>query len=185
MGFMSNFRKRATIAVAWLVTASWAGAQKFEIPDWESSVAFDLLSSQAAVRPGDRFEVALVATIDPGYHLYGPEEKKPSRTEVSPGGEAVSFGDASFPPSTQRELEGLGTYYLYEGKVAIRIPTTVEKDAPVGEEIPISVKVNYQVCTDFACSAPTSKLLSLTLPVVPAGSKVERTHQDLFSTKIS
>jgi hypothetical protein len=167
-----------------LSTGVWAG-QKIEVPDWKNAVAFELVSSQEPARPGDRLELAVVAQIEPGYHLYGPEENKPSRTEISPEGEGLAFGEVRFPPSIERDLLGLGTYHLYEGHIAIRIPLTVEKDVPVGQDIPVSVKVHYQVCTDFACSAPTSKTLELPLPVGPADAPVERQHESVFAEKSS
>ncbi len=90
-------------ACALVAAASVLAAEQIEIPDWESSVQFRLVTSQQPIRPGDSFEVALVAEIEEGYHLYGPEEPYPSRTEVSVSGENLEVGDPSYPPVETRE----------------------------------------------------------------------------------
>ena len=162
--------------------ASGLGPQTIEIPDWENSVRFLLVASQDAVRPGDALELAVVAEIDPGYHLYGPEERKPSRTEVLVETELLRSDQPVFPPVITRDLVGLGEFDLYEGKIAIRIPVTVEELAAAENEISVNVRVNYQVCTDSACSAPTNTTLSLGLPVVGAGESVESLYPDIFES---
>ena len=115
------------ILVVLLSSSAVVGAQNFEIPDWENSVKFALVASQKPVRPGDNFELALVAYIEDGYHLYGPEEQEPSRTDVAVQGIDLSSGEPEYPPAIRRELSGLGEYDLYEGQVAIRVPVTLQK----------------------------------------------------------
>ena len=171
------------LAVLVLFAGSFALAQQIEIPDWESSVRFELVASQEPVRPGDTLELVVLVEIEPGYHLYGPEEKKPNRTEVSVSGELIKPGEPIFPPVVTRDLSGLGTYDLYEGKIAIRIPLAVEKSAAEGKPVRVDVKINYQVCTDVACSAPTDKTLSLKLPVAAKGAAVEKRHRGILDSK--
>ncbi len=176
---------KAFLTLGILVAAgtSLVSGQAIQIPDWDNSVRFELVASQDAVHPGDNLELAVVAEIVPGYHLYGPEERKPSRTEVSLEGELIGSDQPVFPPVVTRNLLGLGEYNLYEGKIAIRIPVSVEEGAGLRQEIPIDVRVNYQVCTDSACSAPTKQTLSLVLRIVEEGTAVAATHVDIFSSK--
>jgi len=171
------------MTVAFVAAASQLGGQEILVPDWENSVRFELVASQDAVHPGDHFELAVVAEIDPGYHLYGPEERKPSRTEVSVEGELIRSDQPVFPPVIRRDLAGLGEYDLYEGRIAIRMPVSLGEEAALRREMPVNVRVNYQVCTDQACSAPTNTTLSLALPVVEEGAAVEATHGDIFDSK--
>ena len=154
-------------------------APQFQVPDWENSVAFQLVASQEPVRPGDEFKIALVAEIQEGYHLYGPEEAYPSATEVSVSGDGIEAGDPSYPAVEKRELSGLGTYDLYEGTIAISVPVTMLKDAS-GERHEIVATVNYQVCTDYACSAPTSDEIKLELTAGPVGAAVTTKHPEIF-----
>lgn len=166
------------------LTAAAALAQHVEVPDWENSVRFELITSQDPVRPGDELEVAVLAEIDPGYHLYGPRERKPSRTQVAVlSGQALAAGEPTFPPVVTRDLSGLGKFDLYEGRIAIRIPISVAGDASEGDVVPVDVRINYQVCTDVACSAPTNKTLSLQLAVAGKGDAVEKRHRDVFDSK--
>jgi DsbC/DsbD-like thiol-disulfide interchange protein len=156
--------------------------KKIEIPDWNNAVRFELVTSQSPVRPGDSFELALLADIQEGYHLYGPEEPEPTRTAVSVKSVALKAGKASYPPPARRELEGLGAYNLYEGSVAIRVPVTLSREFK-GKTLEAPVEVAYQLCTDFACSAPTTKVVSASLPTAALGSDVKKLHPAVFQKK--
>ena len=161
------------------LVAGAAHAQIPEIPDWDGAARFELVSSQSAVRPGDRFEIAVVAELEPGYHLYGPEEPPPTGTVVEFQESAAFQPDAvSYPAPIRRDLSGLGEFDLYEGRVAIRVPLT--SGAADSGTTEASVLVKYQLCTDNACSAPTSTTLSLDLPLARAGSSVNALHADIF-----
>lgn len=177
--------KARTIASILVVVAlgATALATQFEIPDWDDAVHFQVLASQDKVRPGDAFELALVATIRPGYHLYGPEEPAPSRTVVSvPDGEHLDAGEASYPAPIRRDLSGLGEFDLYEGEVAIRVPVQAAKSLSPGQQT-ASVEVDYQICTDYACSAPASDTFTIELEAVAAGASIEKQHPDIFESK--
>jgi Thiol:disulfide interchange protein DsbD, N-terminal len=163
-----------------IVIAPFALAQQVEIPDWENAVRFDLVSSQEPVRPGDSFELALIAEIQPGYHLYGPKEAAPSRTKVSLDAGSLKAGEIVYPPVLRRDLSGMGEFDLYEGRIAVRIPVSLAKD-PAGGELKASVDVDYQLCTDFACSAPTSDKFSIQIPRGKAGDAVKKLYPDIFT----
>jgi hypothetical protein len=177
---------RHVIAALLAVFSSTAFAQfetrKIEIPDWENAVRFEVVASQAPVRPGDAFELAVVADIEPGYHLYGPEEPEPTRTEVHVQPGALKPGKTIYPPVIHRELEGLGAYNLYEGSISVRIPVTLPPNFQ-GKNVDALVEVGYQLCTDFACSAPTTKTLSTSLNAGAPGAKVEKLHPNIFLKK--
>ncbi len=175
-------KRQTCISLILALAAGVVAAQQFEIPDWDGSVKFELIASQQPIRPGDGFEVAVVVDIEEGYHLYGPDEPEPSRTEVAVSGDNVKVGEPSFPPAVTRDLSGLGTYDLYEGSVAIRIPVTLSADAVPGKQS-IRADVRYQICTDFACSAPASEELELALTAAAPGAEVETLYPGIFETK--
>ena len=179
---MTRRRLGSSIAAA-LLLASVGAAQTIDVPDWKNAVRFHLVASQDGARPRDHLELAVVAEIEPGYHLYGPEERKPSRTELLVQASQMEFDTPVFPPVVTRDLAGLGEYDLYEGKIAIRVPARVGGNAVPGQPVPIEVRVNYQVCTDQACSAPTHIVLALSLPVVGEGAAVRATYPDIFESK--
>ena len=127
-------------------------------------------------------KIALVAEIEEGYHLYGPEEAYPSATEVSVEGEHLEFGEPAYPPVEKRELSGLGTYDLFEGSIAIQIPVNLSDAGTAGEHV-FKATVNYQVCTDYACSAPTSDELEITVAGGAVGDDVNEQHPEIFESK--
>lgn len=156
-----------------------AASQEIDIPDWENAVKFDLVASQSPVRPGDRLEIAVLAELDPGYHLYGPEEAFPTATSVElVEGSVFEAGEPHYPPPIRRDLSGLGEYDLYEGELAIRIPVSARVEG--ADRVAAEVLLRYQLCTDNACSAPTSTVLSLELPVGDAGVPVRKLHRSVF-----
>jgi hypothetical protein len=170
------------ITVLVLASASAGAQRKIQIPNWEKAVTFEVLSSQEPVRPGDSFELAVVAAIEEGYHLYGPDEPEPTRTRITVVGDTLRSPKTVYPPPIRRELSGLGEYDLYEGEVVVRVPVTLAK-THTASTVPASLKVEYQLCTDFACSAPTSKMLELELTGAKAGSAVKQLRPDVFSKK--
>lgn len=165
--------------IVMLLATTTVSAQNFEIPDWDNSVKFELVASQDPIRPGDEFELALVAYIEDGYHLYGPEEQEPSRTKVGVDGDDLTSGEPDYPPVIRRELSGLGEYDLYEGQIAIRIPVTLAKTAKAGSR-EARLYVDYQICTDYACSAPTSDELVLQLETAETAAEIQPLYPDIF-----
>ena len=181
---MQSGRISSLIIILTLSISSGAlvGAQDYGFPDWENSVAFDLLVSQKPVRPGDSFELALVAYIKDGYHLYGPEEQEPSRTQVAVEGGGLISGEPEYPPTIRRELTGLGEYELYEDHVAIRVPMKLKSHAQIGSR-KARLTVLYQICTDYSCSAPTSDELVIALETAESDAKVQLLYPSIFTEK--
>jgi hypothetical protein len=62
------------------------------------------------------------------------------------------------------------------------VPLTLDKTANT-EEHALLATVNYQVCTDFACSAPTSDELSIVVPGGTVDAKVAKQHPEIFEQK--
>lgn len=172
-------RRLMLSALLLALSGGLAAGQAPMIPDWENAAKFELVASQSPVRHGDQLEVAVVAELDEGYHLYGPEEAFPTATvvELVEGG-AFESGEPAYPPPIRRDLSGLGEYDLYEGTVAIRIPVTSVLER--GRSADAEVLVRYQLCTDNACSAPTSTTLELSLPTARAGAPVKELHSEIF-----
>lgn len=175
-------RRLVLSGLVWTASGSVAAAlasQAPAIPDWDNAAKFELVASQSPVRPGDRIEVAVIAELEEGYHLYGPEEAFPTATAVElVDGGAFQAGEPAYPTPIRRDLSGLGEYDLYEGRVAIRIPVTSVFEK--GRSADAEVLVRYQLCTDNACSAPTSTTLELSLPAAATGSAVTQLHSDIF-----
>lgn len=171
------------IFVSLVASLAAVATQEIELPDWENAVRFEILASQDKARPGDSLELALLTRILPGYHIYGPKEKKPNRTELQPLPlPGLSFGEPAFPPAITRDLADLGKFDLYEGEVTFRIPVRVSPQA-AGRSFPVQIKVNYQICTDSACSPPVSRTLSLEVPAAPRGAPVRAVRPEIFGAR--
>jgi DsbC/DsbD-like thiol-disulfide interchange protein len=176
--------KTLSMAVALAGSVALAGAQGIELPDWDNAVRFELVVSQDKARPGDSLELALVTRILPGYHIYGPKEKKPNRTEIHPQPlSGLSFGEASFPVPVSRDLADLGKFDLYEGEVTFRIPVSVSSQGELAGSLPVQLKVNYQICTDSACSPPIARTLSVEIPTAARGTPVKKLRPEVFAAR--
>jgi hypothetical protein len=184
MAFMRQLVFAVAVAVSSHVHAQFdkLGKTKVEIPNWDTAVQFEVVASQSPVRPGDAFELAVLADIRDGYHLYGPDEPEPTRTAVSLKAGPLKAGTTVYPQPVRRELEGLGSYELYEGSIAVRVPVTLPVEF-TGKSFEAPIEVAYQLCTDFACSAPTRKTVTLALSPAAKGAPIEKQHPGVFGKK--
>jgi hypothetical protein len=165
---------RHIVSAVLILGASASFAQfkkKIEIPDWDNAVRFELVASQSPVRPGDTFELALLADIQEGYHLYGPEEPEPTRTAVSVQSNALKAGKPTYPPVIQRELEGLGSYNFTRSIVIGFLQPSPRTSGKA--EAPLS---RLSTLYRFACGVPSTRVLSVTLPG-GNGTEVKKLHR--------
>ena len=174
---------RSSLVLWFCVSQCGLAFAQFDVPDWNNALKFDLVTSQEPIRAGDIFEIAVIAEIKEGYHLYGPEELRPSRTEVDVSGEGLDVGAPMFPPAKTMELDALGTYELYEGTVMIRVPLSLGEEAPAKSRS-AKVSISYQLCTEFACSAPATKDIEISFDSV-LGQEVDvrKLHPEIFTKK--
>ena len=107
--------------------------------------------------------------------------RRPSRTEVEVlDANGLQWGEPAFPPVIRRDLAGLGEYDLYEGEIAIRFPVEVKDTLAYDSEIYVRIQLKYQVCTESACSSPTSTVMEIRIPIAERGKPVRKLHPDLF-----
>lgn len=124
-----------------------------------------LVSSQAAVAPGQRFTVALEQDIKAHWHTYW----------LNPGdsGQATSIdwqGAQAGPiqwPTPSIQAIGPIVNYGYEGKPALLVDVTVPADAKPGARFQPTAEVRWLVCKDVCI--PEQVTLGLDLPVAAQG----------------
>jgi hypothetical protein len=151
-----NHTKRAEVPQVVQRVAAWSAGQpaadplpqpeepEAEVPaapDWDNAVRF------AAVHTGAALEIRLQVGL--GFHVYGANEtiSRPLAVSVDqlPGLEVV------IPTGEEKTLgEALGTAWVLEGDITLAVP--LPPDAPQS----LSGQLDYQVCTDSSCTAPTS-----------------------------
>jgi hypothetical protein len=110
-------------------------------PDWDNAVRI-----AAEQLPG---QLVVHIEVGPGFHVYGANEtlSRPLAASVDQLPELV----VPIPTGAEKDLgEALGTAWVLEGSVALEV--ALPADAPVT----LSGVLDYQVCTDSACTAPTS-----------------------------
>lgn len=144
----------------------------------QGHVSWSIKSGKASVKPGEKFNVQVTASISGGWHVYsitqGAGGPIPTRITV-PDGTPFSLSGAVKGPAPHREMDpnfGIVTE-TYEGSANFTVPIAVAADAQPGAST-VNVSVRFQACNDQLCEPP--KTVKLSAPVeVGAGSAVATT----------
>ena len=136
------------------------------------------------VRPGDSFQVAIVLTIQPGYHINAHvptlDYLIPTRLTFETS-EAVRMAEPHYPEPIRLSFEFAPGQPLdvHEGRVII---TAGGKVARIGnaESLVVRGKVTVQSCSHNQCLAPASLPFAISLKVLEAGAAPNPIHQELF-----
>jgi thiol:disulfide interchange protein len=143
--------------------ASACFGQRFDPVQWS------LRSDVQRVRPGDPIALQLIATIQPGWHLYSlttPAGGPIPTTAVIEGGTLQSA--ALYQPAPERRFDpsfNLDTE-IFSGQVILLVSGTVPIHAEGAEGAQdVTAGVRYQACSDRLCLPPKKKTASLNLVV--------------------
>jgi DsbC/DsbD-like thiol-disulfide interchange protein len=104
--------------------------------------------------------VVINVSIDKGWHIYanpvGNEDLEPAQTEVvvRVGGKVLKNAKVKYPTGTKHTEKGVGTFQIYEDKVAIPVlfPETVAL---------VEVSVRFQACDANKCLPPKTVKLGV------------------------
>ncbi len=137
------------------------------------------------VRPGDKFNVAVVLQIEPGYHInsHQPLSEFLVPTDLfHDSTEGLSIVRPRFPAGRIEPSPLPGEKLsVYRGRTVIVLPVEADAELP-GKEVRVTGIVTYQACTDKGqCFPRTSAEWSLALPVAAKGATVAATNKELFS----
>jgi thiol:disulfide interchange protein DsbD len=138
------------------------------------------IAQHTTTAPGDQFAVAVVMTLDDGWHVWPNKPVVPKGLEkdltprpttvkvaagfVAPKGIGIHVDQAQWPEP--REVESAGftgspvRVLSLVGRFAAYVPITVAADAAPGE-VEIPLEVSYQACNDSTCNQPTTALTSV------------------------
>ncbi|MCC6443948.1 MAG: protein-disulfide reductase DsbD [Armatimonadetes bacterium] len=140
--------------------------------------------SQDRIRPGDRFEAAVIARIQEGYHVNSSDPADdiyiPTKLEVensadfTPGAVAYPMAEFKSFSFSQKQLA------VYEGEVVMRFPVQAGESLAPGSKT-LTATLSYQACDDKSCFAPDSVKVSIPVTVVGKGEIVAPAHQDIFA----
>ena len=126
--------------------------------------------SAAPVKPGVRFNVKLLATVQNGWHLYSmkPMAEGPIATRIWIGdGQPFSLAggvQAPDPQVVQDPTLGMEVE-LYEGEAQFTLPVKIAPGTAAGAHA-LVVSAAYQSCNDKICLPP--KTVKVELPVTVA-----------------
>jgi thioredoxin:protein disulfide reductase len=141
--------------------------------------------SANAVRPGDKFKVAVALDVAKGYHINARTtlQKYLIQTDVqfvAPAG--ISVKETKYP---QAELKTFGfapdtQLAVYEGLVKIIGEAEADQTVQPGSAA-ITAKVTVQACNDEYCLAPAKFDVAIPLRIAAAGAAVEQVDAAFFS----
>jgi thiol:disulfide interchange protein DsbD len=167
-----------------LLILSMAGtlaAQGFVEPDVLTARA--VLSQQKAV-PGSELQLAVVITIAPGLHINsntpGADFLIPTVLTLSPVPK-LHYSKIVYPrPLFKKFAFSPEELSVYEGEVRLLTTVQVLPDAAPGVHSVEGV-LTYQGCNESSCFSPGEKKITLTLEIVPAGTRIERDSSAIFA----
>ncbi|SRR5712692_3330866 len=122
--------------------------------------------SGKAVKPGARFQVKLIAAIEPGWHLYSlkPMAEGPIPTRIWIGeGQPFTLAGAiqAAEPTTIQDPALNMEVEMYEGEAAFTLPVQTAAGASGSQKLVVSA--SYQTCNNRLCLPP--KTVKIELPV--------------------
>jgi len=135
-----------------------------------------------AVHPGTTAKVAVVAHVEPGYHI---NAHKPSLDYLIPT--KVAFADMSFkvekvayPRGKMKRFVFLDSpISVYEGEIRLGAILKVGDSLKPGT-YPLRGKFSYQACNDHACLPPTSVSFETQVRVVPFSVPLKPANAEIF-----
>ena len=124
-----------------------------------------LVAESETPAAGSHITLAIVATPEKGWHGYwknGGDAGLPTEAHWTlPGG--AGAGELRYPVPGRLKIAGLMNY-VYERPFTLLVDLSVPAGMAKGTPLPITVKLDYLVCTDTIC-VPESQTLSTKLTV--------------------
>ena len=157
--------RQVALALALLAPALVQAAESTAVTS--PRVTATLLSSRDAVAPGERFQVALVQKIAPGWHTYwaNPGDSGEATRITWTLSQGASAGEIQWPAPKAIPVEPL-VNFGFEGTVVLPVEIAVPADAKIGERLTLQAAATWLVCEKICI--PEEGTLTLDLPVAPA-----------------
>ena len=132
---------------------SMATAQERDPIRWSVKAA-----DATTIKAGGKFNARVIATIDPGWHLYSldqaPGGPLPTRIWLPEDQKFKLAGDIESPvPQVQFDTNFNMDTQFYNLEAVFSLPVAVATDAPSGNGT-LSVNAFYQTCNDDTCLPP-------------------------------
>jgi thiol:disulfide interchange protein DsbD len=142
-------------------------------------------ASVDAVRPGDKFRVAIALDVAEGYHINAnvPTESFLVATVVAFGSPAgIHIGGEKYPAPEHRKFAFSEDkeYAVHEGTVYVTADAEADESLRPGASL-IRAVVTVQSCNDSQCLAPSDLAVDIPIKVVAAGKAAAAANADIFA----
>jgi DsbC/DsbD-like thiol-disulfide interchange protein len=132
-------------------------------------VTWSAVAPKAPVAPGSTVQVALVATIDNGWHLYSttqpPGGPLPTRITVAQSPLFDASGAVSFPKPIVTADPNFGiNVETYDQSVTFTVPVRIAANARPGVDT-VAIQARFQACNAQLCLPPRTQTISVPVTV--------------------
>ena len=166
-----------------LLALGVAGAARAAGPP--SVVSARTVLATDAAHAGKVARLAVVARIEPGYHI---NDHKPSLDYLIPtkvvfeASPIFKVENTVYPHGKPMKFEFLDTpISVYEGEVRTGLVLKIAGSAKPGT-YSLRGKFMYQACNDHACLPPTSAPFEASVRVVPSSVPLKSANSEIFKT---
>lgn len=153
-------------------------------PQEEEIVKIKTFISKSGIHPEETFKVALVATINPGWHIHSHElaDEFLIPTEMTiEGKEKVEVVKYSYPEPRLEKFEySESALKIYDGEVILGTLVKTDADIKLGS-YKLKGTFSFQACDSRSCLPPKKIEFEISFEVVPASQKTEEINQSIFS----
>jgi len=174
--------RRAFVTGLAAVALAFAAQLFAQIPTARDVVKPAAYASFEPVARGKEMQIAVVMKIRDGYHVNARETTfdylipTDLKAEVPAGFKA---GAVSYPKGTLHKFNFTKDKALnvYTDTVVLRLPVTVEANAPLGEQH-LALKLRYQACSSDVCLPPATLPIDAVIHV--SAQESNPSHAELF-----
>lgn len=158
-------------------------------PDTASAIVrVETYASHERIRPGESFQLAVIATIKEGFHInsHKPMDRFLMPTTVKfEQRKGIVFSPVSYPePDLKSFSFSTNKLAVYEGRIVTLARGKLSEDISAGD-VKISGVLAYQVCDDQSCFMPEVVKFEIPLKVVKTGEPIKLINEHIFQQKAS
>nr|MDU9044447.1 cytochrome c biogenesis protein CcdA [Candidatus Electrothrix aestuarii] len=147
--------------------------------------------SVTAAHPGDQAVLAVVLHVNKDFHINADERQIlpvedlklfPTKITVTGAYKGLKIESPLYPAAKPLKVPYLSDRVMsFKGKTVVYLPVRLEKNVPAGEQAGLSIRVQYQPCSEEYCLLPEKLELETSLSVVNTDTVTEKINQELFA----